>query len=111
MIPIRRERSYRAFGALVAWLSVLGVLEDAGAQTTKLPEIVTVCAPCHGINGSGRDVETPNIAGQSGIYLYSQLMAFRNGTRKHPEMKAIARELTDREIQQIVAYYSILPSP
>jgi cytochrome c553 len=111
MIPIRRERLNRALGALAAWLSVLAIQGNAGAQTADLPQIVTVCAPCHGINGAGRDLETPNIAGQSGVYLYTQLMAFRNGTRKHPGMKVIAWELTDREIQQIVAYYSILPPP
>ena len=43
--------------------------QTAGAQAAGPPEIVQVCAPCHGENGAGRDVETPNLAGQSGIYL------------------------------------------
>ena len=100
-----------ALATLAAVLSVLGIGEPAAAQDVARPEIVTVCAPCHGSDGAGRDVETPNLAGQSGIYLYNQLVAFRNGMRKHPEMKGIARELTDNEILQLVAYYSILPPP
>lgn len=72
------------------------------------PTIVTVCTPCHGANGTGGDVDVPNIAGQKSIYLREQLLAFRAGRRKHPEMKTIGRTLTDREIDQIVVYYSTL---
>jgi cytochrome c553 len=85
--------------------------ERAGAQSAGPPAVVKVCMPCHGVNGQGHDVETPTLAGQSGIYLYNQLMAFRSGARKHPSMKTVARNLTDREIEQIVTYYSILPPP
>jgi cytochrome c553 len=53
----------------------------------------------------------PNLTGQSGIYLHNQLVAFRNRTRRHPGMKTIARDLSIREIEQIVPYYSILPPP
>ena len=85
--------------------------ERRGAQSAGPPAVVKVCMPCHGVIGQGHDVETPTLAGQSGIYLYNQLMAFRSGARKHPSMKTVARNLTDREIEQIVTYYSILPPP
>lgn len=78
------------------------------AQTSRTPAIVQVCAPCHGTDGTGGDVEKPNLAGQKSIYIRQQLMAFRTGKRKHPDMKTIARELTDREIDQLVVYYSTL---
>jgi cytochrome c553 len=97
--------------AVVCGAVLCALPQPVGAQAAGAPEIVQVCAPCHGVNGAGRDVETPNLAGQSGIYLYSQLIAFRNRTRRHPDMKAIARDLSIREIEQIVAYYSILPPP
>jgi len=80
----------------------------AGAQPRAVPTVVTVCAPCHGLDGIGRDVEVPNIAGQQSIYLRSQLMAFRKGQRQHPEMRHLARDLTDREIDELVVYYSTL---
>jgi cytochrome c553 len=53
-------------------------------------------------------VVTPNLAGQKSIYLRQQLLAFRTGKRKHPDMKSISRRLTDREIDQLVVYYSML---
>jgi cytochrome c553 len=97
-------------GLAIVFSTVTGA-RDAGAQAVNRPSIVEVCAPCHGTDGAGRDVETPNLAGQSGIYLYNQLIAFRKGTRQHPPMKGIARQLTDNEINAIVSYYAILPPP
>ncbi len=91
-------------------LAFLG-LESAQAQPSQTPTIISVCAPCHGANGATGDVETPVLAGQKGIYLRLQMLAFRSRQRKHPEMTAIGRDLTDREIDQIVLYYSMLPPP
>ena len=83
-------------------------IQTTNAQTNRVPAIVTVCAPCHGADGAGGDVEKPNLAGQKSIYIRRQLEAFRAGRRKHPEMRPMARGLTDREIDQIVIYYSTL---
>jgi cytochrome c553 len=85
-------------------------VEPADAQR-GIPAIVGVCAPCHGADGTGGDVEKPNLAGQKSIYIRQQLEAFRAGRRKHPEMKSFARELTNREIDQLVVYYSTLSPP
>ena len=89
-------------------LMILHPSRPVVAQTSRPPAIVTVCAPCHGVDGTTGDVEKPNLAGQKSIYLRRQLLAFRNGTRKHPDMKTISRNLTDREIDQLVVYYSTL---
>ena len=83
-------------------------LQSANAQAGDVPAVVTVCAPCHGSDGVGGDVEKPNLAGQKSIYIRRQLDAFRAGGRKHPQMGLIVRNLTDREIDQIVIYYSTL---
>ena len=84
------------------------VVGSAMAQTPRVPTIVTVCAPCHGVKGDGGDVEKPNLAGQKSIYIRLQLLAFRSGKRKHPQMQSIVRNLNDREIDQLVVYYSTL---
>ncbi|MES2195696.1 MAG: c-type cytochrome [Pseudomonadota bacterium] len=90
-------------------LSCLGTHPGiARAQTNTPPTIVAVCAPCHGADGTGGDVEKPNLAGQKSIYIREQLLAFRSGKRKHPDMKLIAGDLSDREIDQLVIYYSTL---
>ena len=81
------------------------------AQSKAVPTVATVCEPCHGLDGIGRDVEVPNIAGQHSIYLRNQLLAFKKGQHRHPEMRYIARELNEREIDELVVYYSTLPPP
>ena len=93
------------FLRLSATLAMLPV--GAHAQA-RVPAIVAVCAPCHRADGSGADIEKPNLAGQHSIYLRQQLLAFRSGKRKHPEMSKRERDLTDRDIDQLVVYYSTL---
>jgi cytochrome c553 len=87
-------------GIVIAIISValaflVAPFQAASAQSDSIPSIATACAPCHGL-------------GQKSIYLREQLLAFRTGKRKHPEMKLIGRDLSDREIDQLVIYYSTL---
>jgi len=63
---------------------------SAATQPRMVPRVASVCAPCHGLDGIGHDVEIPNIAGQHSIYLRNQLMTFKKRQRKHPEMRSIA---------------------
>ena len=90
--------------AFICWLPA----SNTRAQASKPPAIVAVCSPCHGADGMTGGVEKPNLAGQKSIYLRQQILAFRAGTRRHPEMKKQAGALTDREIDQLVVYYSTL---
>jgi cytochrome c553 len=103
----RCGRMGRWFGALLGGCVALSA-QPACAETSHAPGIVSVCEPCHGANGVSGDVETPNLAGQRSVYIRQQLEALRSGRRKHPEMRTVARELTDREIDQLVIYYSTL---
>jgi cytochrome c553 len=103
-----REPYYGIAAAMVAWLCLGTQVRIANAQANNRPAIVEVCQPCHGVDGTGGDVEKPNLAGQKSIYIREQLLAFRSGKRKHPDMKSIARDLSDREIDQLVIYYSTL---
>src|SRR5881628_89203 len=45
------------------------------------------CVTCHGQAGQGTDNGYfPRIAGKPAGYLYNQLIAFRDGTRRYPPM-------------------------
>ncbi len=92
--------------AVVAW--TLAMAMSANAQA-KPPRFAMACAPCHGFDGIGNDPATPNLAGQSVIYLYNQMMAFRAATRQHPEMNFFSGQMTQDEMQAIAEYYSNLP--
>jgi cytochrome c553 len=80
----------------------------ANAQAASAPPAVYFCAPCHGLDGIGHDIEIPNLAGQHDVYMRNQLMAFRTGRRQHPEMRYMARKLNDKDIDALVIYYSKL---
>lgn len=109
-MKLPHRRRYGGIAAVTLTLVCLDLHVEVASAQTNTPAIATVCEPCHGIDGTGGDVEKPNLAGQKSIYLREQLLAFRTGKRKHPEMKSIARDLSDREIDQLVIYYSTLPA-
>jgi cytochrome c553 len=98
----------KSLASYIAVTLVVAVTANDARAQRRTPPIVTVCAPCHGTDGTGGDIEKPNLAGQNSIYLRKQLLAFRSGTRRHPDMNKRAQDLTDREIDQLVIYYSTL---
>ena len=93
---------------MVAWLCLGVHVGIANAQTSNPPAIVEVCAPCHGVKAPAVMLKSQISPDKKSIYIREQLLAFRSGKRKHPEMKLIARDLSDREIDQLVIYYSTL---
>jgi cytochrome c553 len=97
--------------AFAAALLAIGLSNQGKAevQATDPTNLIATCAPCHGFEGIGKDVEIPNLAGQHDVYLAYQLRAFRSGRRKHPDMSFMARDLTEGEIDALAAYYSGLP--
>ncbi len=70
---------------------------------------LTVCAACHGANGVSVSDAIPNLAGQRGAYLSTQLKAWKDGTRKNPLMNAIGAQLSDDDIQNVAAHFAALP--
>lgn len=78
-----------------------------GAWERNIPE----CVSCHGPGGVGVGDSFPPLAGQSAQYLSSQLIAWRQGTRKNDPndlMGHIARDLTEDEIKAVSAYFANL---
>ena len=70
-----------------------------------------MCIGCHGITGyqaSFPEVyKVPMISGQSAKYLVSALNAYKKGERKHPTMRGIAETLSDQDMADLAAYYTV----
>jgi cytochrome c553 len=66
------------------------------------------CTMCHGAQGMSVS-DAPNLAGQFPEVVVKQLHDYRNGQRASSIMEAIARSLSDRNIDDIAAYYASLP--
>lgn len=88
-----------------ALLAVAPGMAAPAGTATALP----ACVPCHGMDGIGRDVEIPNLAGQNEAYLLNQLRAFRQGRRAHKEMLYMSRNMTDEDMKALAAYFAALP--
>lgn len=64
------------------------------------------CQTCHGIDGIAKMPIAPHIAGESQVYLETQLKAFRSGKREHEIMSVVAAGLSDEDIADLAAWYS-----
>jgi len=70
---------------------------------------VILCAGCHGPLGVSDDAATPSLAGQDPQYLVNAIRAFRNARKYEPMMRVVAG-LTDTDIDNIAAFYTMQKS-
>lgn len=84
----------------------LGASAQAAGDAAAGAEKASLCAGCHGPNGISQAPMYPNLAGQQEEYLVKATIAYKDGTRNDPTMKAILDQLTDADIQNLAAYYA-----
>ena len=93
--------------ALAGIAAIAVTLPAASAADPKAGrKKATACQTCHGIDGIAKIPIAPNIAGESQIYIETQLKAFRSGKRQHEMMSVVAGQLSDEDISDISAWYS-----
>jgi cytochrome c553 len=66
------------------------------------------CQVCHGIDGIAKIPIAPHLAGESEIYLQTQLKAFRSGEREQEMMSVVAKDLSDEQIADLAAWYAAI---
>jgi len=66
------------------------------------------CASCHTLEGNTPDPTIPRNIGQSVFALYKQLHDFRSGARSNDTMSPLAKDLDDKQIVDLAAYYGRL---
>ena len=67
------------------------------------------CDHCHGAEGFSAEGYTPNLAGMKRLAIWKQLEDFKSRKRTSKAMNPIAESLTERDIVDVVAYFSALP--
>jgi cytochrome c553 len=84
-----------------------GVAGDAKAGQNK----AEMCIGCHGIPGYQNSFpevhKVPKISGQSDKYIVASLNAYKKGDRRHPTMRGIAGALSEQDMADLAAFYSI----
>ena len=71
--------------------------------------LTAVCGGCHGVNGVSVDTATPVLASQDARYLVQAIKAYRT-TRKRESMGVYVTGLSEKDIQNIAAFYSVQKS-
>ena len=64
------------------------------------------CVTCHGVDGNAAIPGMPSLAGQPAFFTHWQLIKYRDGRRKDPQMSAPAQDLTDADMADLAAYYA-----
>ena len=95
------------FTSAVIALSLITVPAFAGNPDAGKSR-ATLCASCHGQNGISPIPNYPNLKGQNEQYLVKALRAYRDGQRNDPTMSPMAKPLSDRDIDDLAAYFSSL---
>lgn len=86
-----------------AWFAAQRASATLSADAQAAPE---ACVACHGADGIGLAEDAPNLAGETNIYLETQLKAFRSGKRTHEIMSVVAEGLSDAEIRAAADWYA-----
>jgi cytochrome c553 len=106
---MRLPAGFAAAIALV-YASLCGAASPAPAVTKPDLErgkqiATTVCAACHGPDGTSNAAANPHLAGQHGEYIAAQLAAFKSGARPSPIMAGMAAGLSPEDMLSLGAYY------
>jgi cytochrome c553 len=97
-----------------ALLSLSSVSLAAGDATAGKDKSIT-CAFCHGVYGE-REIPLlrggfTKLAGADEHTLLGELMDYRYGRRLHPMMQFFVLPFSDKDLEDIAAYYSSLKAP
>lgn len=90
----------------VVALAFSGLAHAGDAAAGKAAALT--CVACHGEKGISANNLYPNLAGQKDAYTVKQLKAFKDGSRKDPTMNAMSKPLTDKQMEDIAAYFASL---
>jgi cytochrome c553 len=90
-------------GTLFACALALALFSPAGSAVAAKSDS---CAHCHGTDGNSTSSAYPSLAGQPREYLYRQIKAFKEGSRKNSMMSPAVVVLSDQDAQDLAEYFS-----
>ncbi len=99
----------------VSFVTVSALAQDTKGDVKAGESKNAMCSGCHAIKGYQASFpeihKVPMISGQSAKYIVSSLNAYKKGERKHPSMRGIAETLSDQDMADLAAYYSVSGLP
>ncbi|MGV8803404.1 MAG: c-type cytochrome [Polaromonas sp.] len=113
------DTAARRLARQAALVCAIGLgLSSAGAALAAAPFEDTIaqrtlaCTACHGPQGrAAPDGYYPRLAGKPALYLYNQLLNFRDGRRHYGLMEQLITPLSDAYLMEIAQYFAALEVP
>lgn len=94
-------------------LSAAAATAHAAGDAASGKNKVFQCQGCHGIadwkTAFPEIYRVPKLGGQKPEYLVAALKAYKKGERDFATMRAIVSDLTDKDMEDIAAYYGAQP--
>ena len=99
-----RGRAVAMFAAALLFLT--GAKSALAADIEGIKKKAEVCVACHGAEGNSANPAVPSLAGQPKQFITTQLIMFREGNRKDPQMSPMAANLSNADLNDLAAYFS-----
>jgi cytochrome c553 len=100
---------------IAALISAFSTSALASGNPAAGKDKAITCTFCHGLNGSQQIPllrgGMSKLAGMDERQLFDALMAYRYGRRLHPMMQIFVLPYSDKDMEDIAAYYSSLKDP
>lgn len=90
----------------ITLLGAVGVAQAAGDAAAGKAK-ATTCAGCHGANGEGK-APNPALAGLAEDKFVQALKDYKSGKLNKPIMKTFASQLSEKDMENLAAYYASL---
>jgi cytochrome c553 len=99
------KSTYWVIGCITLFGAV-GVAQAAGDAAAGKAK-ATTCAGCHGSSGEGK-APNPALAGMAEDKFVQALKDYKSGKVNKPIMKTFASQLSDKDMENLAAYYASL---
>jgi cytochrome c553 len=99
-----RKSAVAMFAAALLFLP--GAKSAFAADIGAIKKKAEVCVACHGAEGNSTNPVVPSLAGQPKQFITTQLVMFREGNRKDPQMSPLAANLSNADINDFGTYFS-----
>ncbi len=90
--------------AACASLGLAGPAAAAGDAAAGKAQ-VKKCSACHGLDGVGKK-PNPSLTGLSYDKHVAAMQEYKSGARKHRMMQMLAKKMSDKDIEDLAAYYA-----
>ena len=97
---------FRLARSLLAMLPLFFANAHAAPDAAAGEKKAATCIACHGAAGNSTNAAYPSLAAQTPLYIYYQLLQFREGRRVNAQMTPFAAALSDADMKDIGAYFS-----